>query len=133
MDLLLEVLPVEYVWQPAETARKIEDDLGELPRPGEGIDEEDIEGEGDEGIVHHIRILEVNSTILNVIAREQEELTITVELESLRWLINLIGSLQILSSTLSQLSLICPDDFVQVLDLAEPSLLLLDEALVLIH
>ena len=80
VDLLLEVLPVEHVGHPGEAAREVEEDLGELPGPAEGIDEEDVECEGDEGVVHNVGVLEVNSAVLDVVAGVKEELTITVEL-----------------------------------------------------
>lgn len=79
MDLLLEVLPVEHVGHPGEAAREVEEDLGELPGPAEGIDEEDVECEGDEGVVHNVGVLEVNSAVLDVVAGVKEELAITVE------------------------------------------------------
>ena len=99
-----------------------------MPRPGEGVDEEYVVSQRDEGIVHNIGVFQVDSAVFYVIARVQKEFTIAVEFKSLRWLVNFVCSLEILSGTLSKLSLCCPDDFVEVLNLAEAALLLLDEA-----
>ena len=126
VDLLLEVLPVEDVGEPGEGITHIEDDGGQLPGPAEGVNEEDVVGEGDEGVVHAVWVLQVNRAVLDVIAGVQEQLTVAVELESLRGLVDLVCALEVLSGTLGQLCLRCPHDFVQVLDLAETPGRLLD-------
>lgn len=68
MDLLLEVLPVEDVGHPGERIGSVEDNGGELPRPGEGIDEEDVEGKGDGAVVHAVGVFQINSAVFDVVA-----------------------------------------------------------------
>jgi len=128
VDLSFQVLPVEHVGKPGESVAQIEDHGGDLPGPGEGVHEEKVVGQGDEGVVHHVGVLQVHCAVFYVIARVQKELTIAVEFKSLRWLVDFVCSLQILSGTLSKLSLCCPNDFVEVLDLTEAALLLLNKA-----
>ena len=60
--------------------------------------------------------------MLDVIAAVEEEFAFAIELNSLRWLVNTIGSLKVLLSTLGKLSLRSVDYFVQVVHLAELSL-----------
>ena len=92
------------------------------------VDEEGVVGQGDEGVIHTVGILEVDCAVLDVIARVQKQLTITVELQGVRWLVYFVCALEILSSTLGQLSLRGPDDFMEVLNLAETSGKLLHKA-----
>lgn len=127
VDLLLKVLPVENVGHPGESVRSVEEHRSELPRPSEGIDEESVVCQGDESVIHYVRVLQVDCAVLNVVARVDEQLTITVKLEGLRGLINLISALEVLCGTLGQLSLRSPHDFVQVLDLTETALRLLNQ------
>ena len=128
MDFLLKVLPIEDMGQPSEGITKVEEDTGQLPGPAEGVDEEGVVGQGDEGVVHTVGVLEVHGAVLDVVARVQKQLTITVELQGVRWLVNFVCALEILSGTLGQLSLGGPDDFMEVLNLAETSGGLLHEA-----
>lgn len=122
MDLLLEVLPIEDMGEPGEASADIEEDLGQLPGPAEGVDEEDVPGQGDQGVIDHVGVLKVDGRVLDVVAGVDQEFTITVEFKGLRWLVHLICAFQILGRTLSELSLCCPYDLVQILNLAEASL-----------
>ena len=127
VDLLLQVLPVENVGQPREGIAQVEDHARQLPRPPKGVNEEDVVGKRDEGVIHAIRVLQVHCAVLDVIAGVEEELTIAVELEGLRGLIHFVCALEVLSRTLGQLCLSRPHDLVQVLHLTETPLGLLHQ------
>ena len=60
MDLLVQALPVEDVRHPGQGVRSVEERKGDLPRPEERVDEEDVPGEGHEAIVEAVGVLEVN-------------------------------------------------------------------------
>jgi len=93
-----------------------------LPGPAEGVHEEDVEGKGQHLIVHHVGVLQVHCAVLDVVARVNEQLTITVEFKGLRWLVYFIRTFKVLSSTLSKFSLCSPHDLVEILNLTEASL-----------
>lgn len=44
MDLLVKTLPVHNMGHPGETVGCIEEGQGDLPRPEEGVHEEDVPG-----------------------------------------------------------------------------------------
>ena len=59
--------------------------------------------------------------MFHVIARPKKKFSLSVELQGLRWFIHLIGSLQILCSSLGQLSLSSINDLVEIMNLSESS------------
>jgi len=122
VDFLVKTLPVEDVGHPCQRIGSIEEGQGDLPGPEEGVDEEDVPGHRHEAIVQTVRILHVDSRMLDVIARVDEKLTFTVELNGLARLVDAIRALEVLLSTLGELSLRSVDDLVQVVDLTELSL-----------
>jgi len=122
VDLLVEVLPIKHVGQPGEAVAAIEDRTEDLPGPAEGVNEEHVEGEWDGTVVHDVGVLEVDCGVLDIVAGIQEQLSLAVELECLRWLIYLISALEVLRGTLGQFGLCSPDDLVQVLHLAKVTL-----------
>lgn len=83
VNLLLKMLPVESMRKPCKGINSIEETSGELPAPHERVDEEHIPGQGNECIVHHIWVLEVNSAVLDVVARVEQHLSISAELKRL--------------------------------------------------
>ena len=107
---------------PEEGRGHVEDGSGELPGPAERVDEEKIPCDGDHGVIHHEGVLQVDGTVLDVIAGVQKELTITIEFKGLRWLVHFIRAFKVLSSTLSKFSLCSPNDLVEILNLTEASL-----------
>ena len=119
VDLLVKALPVHRVRQPGERVGSIEEGEGNLPGPEEGVDEEDVPGEGHEAVVEAVRVLEVNGRVLDVVARVQKQFSLSVEFHRLGWLVHSVCPFQILLSTLSQFRLSCVNHFVQVVDLTE--------------
>ena len=63
--------------------------------------------------------------MLDIVARVEQQFTLTIEGQSVARLVDLVGSFEVLLGTLSQFSLGSPDDFVQVVDLTETALWLL--------
>lgn len=121
VDLAIEVLPVRGERNPREAIDGVEDGQGDLPLEEERVDEEEVPTERDR---HHLRavgVLEVDLTVLNVIARPEKHLTLTVEFERLRRLVDFIGALKILDGTGVLLLLSSIHDLVQVVHLSEVS------------
>lgn len=79
--------------KPSKGIGRIEEAKSDLPLPSKWIDKEDIPGEGNEGIIHYIRVFQVHNGVLDIITREQEQLSISVKLQSVRWLIHFISLL----------------------------------------
>lgn len=63
-----------------------------MPRHAKGIHEEQVPGKGDGGVVHAVGVLEVDGRVLDVVARIQKKLSLSVELECLGRLVNLVCS-----------------------------------------
>lgn len=121
MDLAIEVLPVGGERNPREAVDGVEDGQGNLPLPEERVDEEEVPAERDRQHLRAVGVLEVDLTVLDVIARPEEHLTLTVEFERLRRLVDLISALKILDGTGVLLLLSSVDDLVQVVHLSEVS------------
>ena len=119
VDFLVEALPVEDVGHPGERVGQVEERQCDLPRPEEGVHEEDVPAEGHEAVVHDVGILEVHRRMLDVVARVEKQLTFTVEFNGLAWLVDAIGALEVFVGTLRELGLRRVNDLVQVVDLAE--------------
>ena len=119
MNFLVEGLPVHAHGNPSEGVDSVEDTEGELPVHHEWVDEEEVPGEGHQGHLSAVRILEVDGTVLHVVAAPQKQFSFTVEFQCLRWLVHLICSFQVLSRSLGQLSLSCIHYLVQVVHLTE--------------
>ena len=92
-----------------------------MPAPAEGIDEENVVGEGNHGVVHDVGVFQVDGAVLDVVAGVEEQLSVSVELQGLGRLVDLVGPLEIFGSSLSQFSLRSVYDFVQILHLSESS------------
>ena len=107
---------------PGERVSQVEEGASDLPRPHERVHEEEVPGERHQAIIHAVGVLEVDRRVLNVVATIEQELTLTVELNGLGWLIDAVGTLEVLLGTLGKLSLGRVDDLMQVVDLAELSL-----------
>lgn len=60
--------------------------------------------------------------MLNIVATVQEKLTLSVEFNRLRWLIDTISSFEVLLGTLGKFSLSSVDNLVQIVHLAELTL-----------
>ncbi len=60
--------------------------------------------------------------MLNIVATVQEKLTLSVEFNRLRWLVDTISSFEVLFGTLRKFSLSSVDNLVQVVNLAELTL-----------
>jgi len=60
--------------------------------------------------------------VLNIVARVEKQLTLSVKLNRLRRFVHAIGTLKVLFSSLLQLSLGSVHNLVQVIDLAEGTL-----------
>jgi hypothetical protein len=119
MDFFIDGFPIHAHRDPREAIRKVEDGKRGLPVHAEWVQEEQVPGEGHHKHLGAVRVLQVYRTVLYVIARPEEELSLTVELESLRWLVYFIGSLQILSRSLGQLCLGRVNNLMEVVNLAE--------------
>ena len=122
VDFLVERLPVQDVGHPCDRVCQVKERKGDLPRPEEWVDEEHVPGEWHQAIIHAVGVLEVDGGVLNVVARVQKQFTLSVELDGLGRLIDTVGSLEVLLSTLGKLSLRSVDDLVQVVDLTEVAL-----------
>lgn len=57
------------MWNPCKGACQIEDSRGHLPTPSKRVNEEDVIGKWQKGIIHDVWILEIYSAMFNVIAR----------------------------------------------------------------
>ena len=119
VDFLVEALPVEDVGHPGERVGQVEEWQRDLPRPEEGVHEEDVPAEGHEAVVHDVGVLEIDGRMLDVVARVEKQLTLTVEFNGLAGLVDAIGALEVLVGTLGELGLGRVNDLVQVVDLAE--------------
>jgi len=64
--------PVENMRHPGKRIYKIEDTANNLPLPHEWIDEINIPSNWNSAIIHTIRILEVNRTILHIFTGEEK-------------------------------------------------------------
>lgn len=87
--------------------------------PHKGVHKEDVPTEGHQTVIHAVGVLEVDSRVLDVVARVKQQLTLAIKLNRLRWLVHLVCAFQILIRSLSQLSVCCVNYFVQVVDLSE--------------
>lgn len=128
MNLLIEMFPIEHVGHPSIGVEEVEGSTSYIPTPREWINKEDIPGEGDKHIIHAVGVLQIDSAMLDVVAGVDQQFSIPVELNSLRWLVHLVRPFKILGSSLSELSLGCVNNLMQVLSLSKISLLLLDHA-----
>ena len=90
--------------------------------PHKGVHKEDVPTEGHQTVIHAVGVLKVDRRVLDVVAAVYKELTLSVEFNRLRWLVDTISSFEVLFGTLGQFSLSSVDDFVQVVDLAELAL-----------
>ena len=105
VDLALEVFPVKHVGKPCEAVEAVEKKTSDLPAPTERIHEKDVPRKRDHCIVHDVGVLQVNGAVLDVVAREEKQLSVSVKLDCLRRLVNLVSPLQILRSSLCKLCL----------------------------
>ena len=119
VDFLVKALPVEHVGHPGERICHVEEGQSDLPGPEERIDEEDVPGEGHQAVIHDVWVLKIDCRMLDIVARVEEKFTLTVKLNSLAGFVDAISSLQVFLGTLGQLSLICVDDLVQIVNLTE--------------
>ena len=119
VDFAIEILPVQGQWDPGQAVGGPEERERELPVPHHWIDEEDVPGEWHAQHLSAIRVLQVNRTVLNIVAAPKQQFTLTIELKRLRWLVNLICSLEELSGTASELLLRGVNDFVKIVHLSE--------------
>ena len=71
-----------------------------MPRPHEWVDGEDVPGEGHQAVVHAVGVLQIDGRVLNIVATVQEKLTLSVEFDRLRWLVDTISSFEVLFGTL---------------------------------
>ena len=105
MDFLVQALPVEDVGHPGEGVCCVEERQSDLPRPHEGVHEEDVPGERHQAIVHAVGVLEVDGRVLDVVARVEKQFTLSIEFDGLRRFVDTIGALEVLLGTLGQLCL----------------------------
>lgn len=119
VDFAIEILPVEGQWDPGQAVGGPEQRQGELPIPHQGIDEENVPGQWHAEHLCAIRVLQVDRTVLNIVAAPKQQFALTIELERLRWLVNFVCSLEILSGTACELLLRGVNDFVKIVHLSE--------------
>lgn len=81
VDLLVQMLPVEGLRQPGETASEIQEREGDLPFPHEGVHKENVHGQGCHGGDGAIWVFQIYCAMLDVIAAPQQQLTLSVELK----------------------------------------------------
>ena len=81
VDLPLQVFPVEGVREPGEAVEEVESDGLQLPTPAERIDEEHVPREGNHAVVHAVGVLQVDGAVLDVVAGEEKQLSLSVELQ----------------------------------------------------
>jgi len=112
VDLLIQMLPVQGVGDPSQGIGQVKDGGGQLPAPVEGVDEEKVPRERNQGIIHAVRIFQVDCAMLDVVARKQQHLTFSVEFKGVGGLVNLFRPFQIFFSSLSQLSLGSVDNLI---------------------
>jgi hypothetical protein len=67
--------------------------------------------------------------VLDVVAREKQQLTLPVEFDGLRRLVNFVGAFKVLFSSLGQLNVGCERDLMEVVHLSEATNLLLVDGL----
>jgi len=77
------MLPIENMRHPSNTISEIEQAESHMPCPREWIDKENVVSKRNHSIIHYIRIFQVDSAILDVIARVDKELSISVKFKSL--------------------------------------------------
>lgn len=119
VELLVQVLPVECVGHPGEAIGHIEESESKLPAHTERVAEENVPGEGNQTVVHDVRVLEIDGRVFDVIARVEQKLTLTVELDCLGGLVDLIGALKVLGGTLGEFDLGGVHDLVEIVYLSE--------------
>ena len=122
VDLAVKRLPVLGERHPGEAVASVEDRESDLPLPHERVDEEDVPAERHGEHVGAVGVLHVDLGVLDVVARPEKHLTLTVELKRLGWLVDLVGTLEVLCGALSQFSLRGVDNLVQVINLFEATL-----------
>jgi hypothetical protein len=83
MDFLIKGFPIHAHGNPSEGVHCIEDGKSGLPVPHEWVHEEEIPGERHQSHLGAVWVLEINSTVLHIVARPEEELSLTVEFECL--------------------------------------------------
>lgn len=93
VDFAVEGFPVHNVGHPGGAARTPEESAEHHPVPAEGVHEVPVDGEGDERIVHNVRVFEVDDRVLDVIARVEQDLSLSVEFNRLGRLIYFICAL----------------------------------------
>ena len=119
MNFLIEGFPIHAHWDPSEGVHCVENRKSCLPVHHEWVDKEQVPGEWHQGHLGAIWVLKVHGTVLYVIATPQQEFSLTVEFQGLGWLIHLISSLQVFSSSLCQFCLSSVDNLVKVVNLSE--------------
>ena len=83
MDFPVQRLPVHYVRQPAETQTSVEQRPKELPVHMERVHYVKVNAEGNCHVVHAVRVLEVDSGILDIVAGVEQQLSLSVEFNCL--------------------------------------------------
>ena len=71
-----------------------------MPCPEERVDEEHIPRERHQTVIHAVWVLEVNSKVLNIVTRVEQQLTLSVEFNRLRRFVDAIGTLKVLLGSL---------------------------------
>ena len=79
MDFLFQVFPIEHMWQPHNRISKVELAKLKLPTEAKRIYEENVPRERNKTIIHAVRVLQVNLRVLNVITREEQQLSLPIE------------------------------------------------------
>ena len=93
VELLVQVLPVECVGHPCKAIGQIEERKGKLPAHPERVHEENVPRQGNQTIVHAVRVLEIDGRVFDVVAGIEQKLTLAVELDGLGRLVDFVGSL----------------------------------------
>ena len=104
---------------PCQTVSQVEETEGELPGHGEWVDEEEVPGEGYEAIIHAVGVLEVDDGVLDVVAREEQQFSLSVELHCFGWNVHLVCQFEVFVGTLSNFSLCRVHNLVQVVNLSK--------------
>jgi hypothetical protein len=107
------------VGHPGKAIGQIEERKGKLPAHSEGIAEENVPGEGNQTVVHAVRVLEIDGRVFDVVTRVEQKLTLAVELDRLGRLVDLVGALKVLGGTLGEFDLRRVDDLVEIVYLSE--------------
>jgi len=69
--------------QPGEGAGPVHEGGEHHPVELEGVDDEHVHGKGDERVVQHVGILQVDCRVLDIVARVQQQLSFSVEFDCL--------------------------------------------------